>query len=102
MSETFNPQETTTIEQRQQEQEATDHALAELLQEQEIDAGLGISHLDILDTEPEYDAVATRRRERAEKRERRRQRATLHEQGDTEWMNTLRPIEVGEGAVEKL
>jgi hypothetical protein len=89
------------LEQQQREQEATDEALAQLLQEHEINIGLGIDHLHILDTEPEKDAIASRRRERAERRERRRQLAALHENGDTEWMATLRPIEVGEGAVEK-
>lgn len=88
-------------EQRQREQEATDEALAQLLQEHEIETGLGIGYLHIFDTEPEYEAVEARRRVRAERRERRRQLASLHEQGNTEWMANLRAIEVGEGAVEE-
>jgi len=57
-------QNTTMTEQRQREQEATDEALAQLLQEYEIDTGLGIDHLHILDNELEYDAVGAHRRDK--------------------------------------
>jgi len=59
--------------QQQWEQEAADEALALHLQQQEIDGGLGVGDLHILDPERENDTGSARRRERAARRERRGQ-----------------------------
>lgn len=72
-------------------QEAQDEALARRLQEQEIDTGLGIGDLN-LEPSPAHD--------RAARRERRRRAAALRDDGEDNWRDRLRPIEVGEGAVE--
>ena len=73
-------------------QEAEDEALALRLQEQEIDSGLGLGDLNLRDGSPERIRAARRERRR------RRQAATLD---DDFWQDRLRPIEVGEGAVER-
>lgn len=73
-------------------QEAEDEALARRLQDEEIDGGLGIIDLNL---EPSPG------RDRAARRERRRRHAALRDGGEDNWRDRLRPIEVGEGAIEE-
>lgn len=81
-------------------QEDGDEALARQLQEQEIAGGLGLADLTLL--EPSTSRERDRQRERAAARrvERRRRAAAWREEVQGDWSNRLRPIEVGEGAVD--